>query len=106
MSAARRAKVMVVLPDGTPVHYERTVSDDYDVTPEPEDAITLRVYATALSDLAREDRRYLSNLNIWLRWGVEQKLRWINNIERQAQAGAATIGVDVVTRAAIIRLGE
>ena len=106
MSAARRARVLVMLPDGTPAHYERTVSDDYDVTPESADATTLRVYAAALTQLAQEDRRYISNFNIWCRWGVDQKLRWINNIERQAQAGAQTIGVAVVTRAAIIRLGE
>lgn len=101
-----RRRVPVMLPDGVTIMQERSVPDYFDAEPEPEDKLAIEVYGQALAQLAKEDRRYLSNFNIWQRWDAEQRIRWINTIERQAQAGAQTIGVDVVTRAAVIRLGE
>lgn len=103
---ARRADVKVLLPNGQYRTREQSVSDYYGDEPDPEVKLAIEVYGKALEQLAKEDRRYLSNYNIWQRWDSDQRTRWINNVERQAQAGAETIGVDVVTRAAIIRLGD
>lgn len=101
-----RRRVPVMLPDGVVITQERSVPDYHDAEPEPEDKLAIEVYGQALKQLATEDRRYLSNFNIWQRWDADQRIRWIGTIERQAQDGAKTIGVDVVTRAAIIRLGD
>ena len=106
MSAPRYTKVKILLPDGSTRTRIESVNDFIDADPAPEDKLAIDVYGKALEQLAKEDRRYLSNYNIWQRWDADRRIRWINSVERQAQAGAQTIGAVVVTRAAIIRLGE
>lgn len=104
MTGPIKKRVPVMTPDGTTVLWERTVTGDD--APAPEDALAVKVYGEALKQLASEDRRYISNFNMWQRWDGPMRAWWIGQIEAQAAAGKDTIGVRVVTRAAIIRLGE
>jgi len=66
----------------------------------------LWMYASALDELAQEYHRFNSNYNLWQRWDKRTRLWWINVVEKQAQDGKQTIGVDVVMRAVEIRLSR
>lgn len=91
---------------GTRVLYNSDAEDDDQTLYTPEEEQRLQIYGSALDELVSEDARYASNYNLWQRWGNAHRLWWVGQIEKQAQAGQRTIGVDVVTRAAIIRLGS
>lgn len=69
-----------------------------------EEELKLRLYASALEELATEDRRYNSNYNLWQRWDKAVRLWWIAQIEKQAREDKKTIGAVVVSRAVEIRL--
>jgi Ser-tRNA(Ala) deacylase AlaX len=90
---------------GTRILYNSDAEDDDQTLYTPEEEQRLQIYGSALDELVSEDARYTSNYNLWQRWDNRLRLWWIRQIEKQAQAGQHTIGVDVVTRAAIIRLG-
>jgi hypothetical protein len=66
----------------------------------------LWAYASALDELAEENPCYHSNYNLWQHWNKRMRLWWIGVIEKQAQDGKQTIGVDVVLRAVEIRLSR
>lgn len=61
-------------------------------------------FQRALRDLAGEDRRFVSNRNIYERWGREHRLWWIARVTADAEAGKDTIGAQVVTRVVMNRL--
>lgn len=104
MSGPVRRYVSVMRPDGSHALWERTLTGDE--PPATEDEMAVKLYGTALAQLAKEDRRYISNYNMWQRWDGPMRAWWIGQIEAQAAAGKDTIGVHVVTRVAIIRLSE
>lgn len=64
----------------------------------------LKLYASALEDLAVEDQKFNANYNRWQGWDKATRLWWIRQIEDQAQRGMNTIGVLVVARAVEVRL--
>jgi hypothetical protein len=65
-------------------------------------------YMRALDSLVREfGWKFEKNRNIYLDiWNTSLRLWWIGQIEKQAQAGANTIGVIVVSRVVQMRLDE
>lgn len=71
---------------------------------EMADESKTRAFGNALRDLAREDVKYLKNKNIYDKWGRNQRLRWIERVTADAEAGKNTIGADVVTRVVMNRL--
>lgn len=85
------------------LQYDPNAEDDQNLYTE-EEIFTTRLYSSALEELVGEDLKYSSNYNMYNRWEPDMQLWWIKQVEAQAQAGKQTIGVDVVTRAAIIRL--
>lgn len=68
------------------------------------DEAKIVAYGDAIYDLAREDTKYLKNKNIYSRWNDNQRLRWIDRITADAEAGKDTIGAHVVTRVVMNRL--
>jgi hypothetical protein len=74
-------------------------------SPETQEQIArARLYETALEELVRIDRAFVSNRNTFDRWQLDMKIWWINQIEKQAKAGLDTLGVKVVAKAIEIRL--
>lgn len=78
--------------------------------PEPvwaqDDLALCQRYYDALYQLKDEDRRYRMNYIVYDRWPIAQRLRWIYAIEQQAADELDTIGVVVVTRVVMNRLGD
>lgn len=95
----QRGKVYV---NGRLVYDEDQVEDQTEFDAEQE--LRLNVYGSALEEMAAAHHKYASNYNLWQRWDKRMRLWWIDSVERQAQAGHHTIGVDVVSRAVEIRL--
>lgn len=69
-----------------------------------EEKTKLWMYASALDELSGESIRFNANFNLWQLWDNAQRLWWIAQIEKQAQAGRQTIGIEVVARAVEIRM--
>ena len=61
-------------------------------------------FLKALRDMANEDRRFVSNRNVYERWSREHRLWWIARVTADAEAGKDTIGAQVVTRVVMNRL--
>jgi hypothetical protein len=106
--AARKAGQEVVHQDGKvyvdgKLVYDTDQQEDQRLYTEEEE-LKLRVYASALDELATEQQKYVSNYNLWQRWEKPTRLWWVAQIEAQAKDGKQTIGVDVVARAVEIRL--
>lgn len=83
--------------------YDGEQEEETVLLPEEVEA-KIKLYSSALEELAGEHRKYHSNYNLWQRWEKPMRLWWIEQIEGQAQAGKQTIGVEVVSRAVEIRL--
>lgn len=71
---------------------------------EAADRAKIKAFDKALRDLANEDTRFISNRNIYNRWGDEHRLWWIARVTADAEAGKDTIGAQVVTRVVMNRL--
>ena len=89
--------------DGRLVYDTNDPENDPRLLPD-EDTERLRLYDLALYQLSSEHWKYGSNYRLWGRWDITKRLRWLDQIEQQAKDGKQTIGVDVVTRVAILRL--
>lgn len=74
------------------------------VARDSENKAKAKLYEHALKQLYMEHRKYESNYRMFVRWELNHRIWWIDQIEKQAQAGHKTIGVDVVLKVVELRI--
>lgn len=73
---------------------------------EAECCARAKLYERALEALCAEHPKYGSNIRLWERWSLAERIWWIDQIEQQAKDGKDTIGARVVAQVVMNRLEQ